>query len=335
MKILIIGGDGNIGYPISKKLHVNNEITILCKDKPKFDDAIKYINGDGYNKPFLEEIQEKNNFDIVINLIIFTPEQAEVNVEVFKNKIKQFVFISTATIFNHEKSVIITEETEKGNIHSWYAQAKLKCENVFLSAKETSNFPITIVRPSQTYSKDKIPLSVKGKSCWSVISRIKRDLPVIIHGDGTSAWVSTHSDDFSTGFVKLIGNEKCYGEDFDITSNEIYNWNIIYEFLGEALNKKVKTIHIPTDILTLSKKYDYKMSIEGDKQYSVIFNNKKLKEVAPDFKCNISIKEGILKYLDYMENNPNLQKEEPDFDEWCEKIIEKYNEFKNSIAEII
>ena len=201
----------------------------------------------------------------------------------------------------------------------------MKCENVFLSAKETSNFPITIVRPSQTYSKDKIPLSVKGKSCWSVISRIKRDLPVIIHGDGTSAWVSTHSDDFSTGFVKLIGNEKCYGEDFDITSDEIYNWNIIYEFLGEALNKKVKTIHIPTDILTLSKKYDYKMSIEGDKQYSVIFNNKKLKEVAPDFKCNISIKEGILKYLDYMENNPNLQKEEPDFDEWCEKIIEKYN----------
>ena len=145
MKILIIGGDGNIGYPISKKLHVNNEITILCKDKPKFDDGINYIIGDGYNKTFLEEIQEKNNFDIVINLIIFTPEQAEVNVEVFKNKIKQFVFISTATIFNHEKSVIITEETEKGNIHSWYAQAKLKCENVFFLATEYSIFPIIIV----------------------------------------------------------------------------------------------------------------------------------------------------------------------------------------------
>ncbi len=335
MKILIIGGDGNIGYPISKKLHVSNDVTILCKDEPKVNDGITYIVGDGYSKDFLKEVQEKNNFDIVINLIIFTPEQAQVNVEVFKNTIKQFVFISTATVFNHEKSVVITEELEKGNVHSWYAQAKLKCEEIFQEARKKYSFPITIVRPSQTYSKDKVPLSVKGKGCWSVISRIKRDLPVIIHGDGTSTWISTHSDDFSTGFVKLIGNEKCYGEDFDITTDEIYNWNIIYKFLGEALNKEVKVIHIPTDILTLSKKYDYKMSIEGDKQYSVVFDNRKLKEVAPDFKCEISVKEGIKRYLEYMEFNPSLKKEEPDFDEWCEKVIEKYMEFKNSITEII
>lgn len=335
MKILIIGGNGNIGYPISKNLHINNDVTILCKSGPKFDDGIKYIVGDGYSKDFLKEIQEKNNFDVVINLIIFTPEQAQVNVDVFKNNIKQFVFISTATVFNHEKSVVITETIEKGNVHSLYAQAKLKCEDIFQEAKKIHNFPITIVRPSQTYSKDKIPLSVKGKGCWSVISRIKRGLPVIIHGDGTSTWVSTHSDDFSKGFVRLIGNEKCYGEDFNITTDEIYNWNIIYKFLGEALDKEVKVIHIPTDILTLSKKYDYKMSIEGDKQYSVIFDNSKLKKAVPDFKCEISINEGIKRYLKYMENNPSLKKEEPDFDEWCEKVIEKYTELKNSIAEII
>lgn len=335
MKILIIGGNGNIGYPISKKLHLNNEVTILCREEPKLDDGIRYIVGNGNDKEFLKDVLEKNSFDIVINLIIFNPEQATENVEVFKNKIKQFVFISTATVFNHDKNVVITEDSEKGNVHSWYAQNKLKCENIFLEAKKTYDFPITIVRPSQTYSKDKIPLSIKGKGCWSVISRILRDKPVIIHGDGTSTWVSTHSDDFSTGFVKLIGNEKCIGEDIDITTDEIYNWNIIYSFLGEALNKEVKIIHIPTDILTLSKKYDYKMSIEGDKQYSVVFDNRKLKEAAPDFKCNISIKEGIKKYLEYMEANPSLKKEEPDFDEWCDKLIEKYNEFKNSVIDII
>lgn len=335
MKILIIGGDGNIGYPISRKLHLNNEVTILCKDEPKFDDGIRYIIGNGYDKEFLKDVQEKNSFDIVINLIIFNPEQATENVEVFKNKIKQFVFISTATVFNHDKNVVITEDSEKGNAHSCYAQNKLKCENIFIEAKEAHDFPITIVRPSQTYSRDKIPLSIKGKGCWSVISRILRDKPVIIHGDGTSTWVSTHSDDFSTGFIKLVGNEKCIGEDIDITTDEIYNWNIIYSFLGEALNKEVKIVHIPTDILTLSKKYDYKMSIEGDKQYSVVFDNRKLKEAAPDFKCNISIKEGIKKYLEYMETNPSLKKEEPDFDEWCDKLIEKYNELKNSVMDII
>lgn len=335
MKILIIGGNGNIGYPISKKLHLKNEVTILCKDKPKFDIGIDYIIGDGYNKEFLKEIQNKYNFDIVINLIIFTPEQAADNVEVFKNKIKQFVFISTATVFNHDKNIVIAEDTEKGNTHSWYAQNKLKCETIFWEAKKSDNFPITIVRPSQTYSKDKIPLSVKGKNCWSVVNRILKDKPVIIHGDGTSTWVSTHSEDFSTGFVELIGNQKCIGEDIDITTDEICNWNIIYALLGEALNKEVKIVHIPTDILTLSKKYDYKMSIEGDKQYSVIFDNEKLKSVAPNFKCNISIKEGIKKYLEYMEANPYLKKEEADFDEWCDKLIEKYNDFKNSLIDTI
>lgn len=337
MKILIIGGNGNIGYPISKMLseNKNNNVYILCRSKNHPNDQINYINGDGNNREFLQNLQQQEKFEIVVNFLIMNTDQAKMNIEIFKDSAKQFIFISTATVFNHEKNVVIDEKSEKFNIHSGYGQTKLECENIFWDAKEKYKFPVTIARPSQTYSRNRIPLSIKGKSCWSVISRIKRNKPVIVHGDGTSTWISTHSDDFASAFINLIGNSTAIGEDYNITGDETVNWNIIYNILAKELNKDIKIIHIPTDILKYSKKYDLKTSIQGDKQYSVIFDNSKIKSISPDFICNIDIHQGIKKYLLYMKDNPELQTEDPEFDKWCDKLIEEYEKLKDNCIHLI
>ena len=35
---------------------------------------------------------------------------------------------------------------------------------------------------------------------------MKKDLPVVVHGDGTSIWTLTHHKDFAVGLVGLLGN---------------------------------------------------------------------------------------------------------------------------------
>ena len=323
MNILLIGGLGNIGSPITYQLaNMGHSVYVLGrKNIEQIQPGITYISGNTEDFNLLQSIQEQHAIDIVINFAIQTTAQTEVNINAFANKIKQFIFISTVTVLNREKNVVLTEESECGNPFSTYAQTKLKCEQLFLNAYHEQHFPVTIVRPSQTYSKDKLPLSVKGKSYWSVIDRILNDKPVIIHGDGTSTWVSMHSNDFCRGFIPLINHPQTIGEIYHLTGDEILTWNMIYHELARQLNKDIKIIHIPTDLLEKSKKYDFTMSIKGDKQYSVIFDNQKIKKICPDFQCHISMKDGIRLYLDYMDKHPDLKANDPEFDQWCDDVI--------------
>jgi len=323
MNILLIGGLGNVGTPITHQLaNLGHKVYVLGrKQRGQELHPITYISGDTQDIDLLKSLQEKYHLEIVINFAIQTTAQAEANIAAFANKIKQFIFISTVTVLNREKNVVLTEESECGNPYSAYAQSKIKCEQIFLEAYKNQHFPVTIVRPSQTYSNDKFPLSVKGKSYWSVIDRIVNNKPVIIHGDGTSTWVSMHSNDFCRGFIPLVDNSQTIGEIYHLTGDEILSWNMIYHELAKQLNRDISIVHIPTDLLEKSTQYDFRTAIKGDKQYSVIFDNQKLKRLAPDFQCQIPIQEGIRLYLDYMDHHPELKTHDPEFDLWCDNAI--------------
>lgn len=339
MKILMIGGTGTISTPITKKISENPNLECYVLNRGNNNNYlpknIKVILGDINNETQMKQILENYSFDVVCNFITFMPEQAEQNIRLFKNKTKQFIFVSTAAIYDHEDAVVTNEDSKKHNQYSLYGQNKLKCEEIFFKACEKEGFPITIVRPTQTYNDKHIPLSIKGKGCYSVINRMKEGKEVIIHGDGTSTWICTHSEDFAKGFIGLIGNEKTINNAYQITTDEIVNWDIIYKIIARELRVEYKPVYIASDLLSKSKKYDFMMSIKGDKQYSVIFDTKKIKEIVPNFKCRITIEEGIKRYIKKINENPELQIIEPDFDVWCDKVISVYKEATKKVEEII
>lgn len=326
MKVLIIGGTGTISSPITKALSLdtNVDLHVLNRGNKPLPKGAKQIIGDFNDVAMMKEIASNENYDIVINFIVFTSKQAKTQVEIFCNKIKQYIFISTVATYNHETAVCINENYEQYNKYSPYGQEKTACEHIFL---EADNFPVTIVRPSQTYSGNRIPLSVKGKNCYSVISRIERDKPVIIHGDGKSTWHSTHADDFAKGFLPLVGNKNTINEAYQIVNDEITNWDMIYNHLYKLLNKKPNIIHIPSDFLAISKKYDNIGAFLGDKQYSCIYDTTKIKSINPEFKCDVNIYRGLEMYLSYMEEHPEQKVPDADYDTWCDMIISAYQTF--------
>nr|WP_321238930.1 NAD-dependent epimerase/dehydratase family protein [uncultured Tolumonas sp.] len=325
MNILLIGGLGNIGAPITRQLaKQGHTVYVLGRKKSVTTPAeVIYISGNAEDLDLLTSLRELYQFDVVVNFAIQSTLQAEVNIKAFVKHIKQFIFISTVTVLDREKNVVLTENSECGNPFSLYAQTKLRCEQLFLNAYYQQQFPVTIIRPSQTYSHEKFPLSVKGKSYWSVIDRILHDKPVIIHGDGTSTWVSMHSDDFCRGFIPFINQPQTIGEIYHLTGDEILTWNMIYHELARQLNKPLKIVHIPTDLLAQSTQYDFKTSIKGDKQYSVIFDNHKHKQICPDFQCQITMQDGIRQFLEYMEAHPELKVSDLECDQWCDQVIER------------
>lgn len=338
-KVLMIGGTGTISSPITNMLAKDPMVQLYVLNRgnkqAKLPKGVISLVGDMQDVEHTKALLMEYEFDCVMNFIIMNVEQAKQNVALFLGKTKQFIFISTVCVLNHEVTCRIDETCEKGNAYSFYGQQKAACEDYFLTAKKEMGFPVTIVRPTQTYSDARIPLSVKGKGCWPVVKRMMEGKEVIVHGDGQSVWASTHADDFAKGFVGLVGKEQALGEVYQIMNPESHTWDMVYQCLAKLLNVTYRPVYISTDILRLSKTYDFESSIQGDKRWSNIFQIDKIKGISPEFTCDISLEKGLAMYLSYMEEHPEEKIEEPVFDTWCDETITLYKRLKQTIEKEI
>ncbi|OTN76409.1 hypothetical protein A5886_001486 [Enterococcus sp. 8G7_MSG3316] len=331
--ILIIGGTGTISLPITQALAQNKDNHVYVLNRGTKNDllpaAVTTLTGDITDKEAMKTLLADRRYDCVINFIVWNAQDAETNIVLFRDKTKQFVFISTVATLNHEATCLIDEDSPVGNRFSPYGQNKAAAEARFLTAYQEENFPVTIIRPTQTYSKERIPLSIKGKNCWGVVQRMIDGKEVIIHGEGQSLWASTHAEDFASGFVPIIEQQALIGEICQIMNPASHTWDMLYQTLADLLGVAYRPVYIPTDLLRKADNYDFDQSIQGDKRWSNLFDIGRLKTVVPDFDCQISIKEGLQRYLDYMAEHPDLAQEDPQFDQWCDQVIAAYRTLQN------
>ena len=245
------------------------------------------------------------------------------DIELFRNKTKQYIFISSASAYQKPpENYLITELTPLSNPFWKYSQNKIECENILNHSFQSEEFPITIVRPSLTYDTV-IPVPFGGWTEYTIIDRIKKGKKIIIHGDGTSLWTLTHSEDFARGFIGLLGNQSAIGNSFHITSDEVLTWNKIYEYVAEAAGVKANVIHIPSDFICNIDKSKIG-TLLGEKSYSTVFDNAKIKKYVPEFRATIPFKDGIKQTLAWLDANPERKIINNETNRRIDKIIDAY-----------
>ena len=330
MKILFIGGTGTISTAISKALlQAKHELYLINRGNRNHvlpNGAISII-ADINNEAKVADLIKDLSFDVVVDFIAFTPEQLERDYRLFKNKTKQFVFISSASAYQKPLAHYrITESTPLANPYWEYSRNKIACEEYLMQLYRNDSFPVTIVRPSHTYDERNIPVGVHGgKGSWQVIKRILDGKPVIIHGDGTSLWTLTHARDFAKAFVGLLGNIHAIGEAVQITSDESLTWNQIYQCIADTLNKPLKALHVSSEFLCACGYYDMTGGLIGDKSNTVVFDNSKIKRLVPDFTATTRFDQGVKESLNYVLSHPECQMEDSRFEQWCDRVIEVMN----------
>ena len=328
MKILIIGGTGTISSAITRQLaESSNELWLLNRGtrRSEVPASVKQIIA---NIDDTEEVLRQigdTQFDAVCEFIGFLPSQVERDIHLFEGRTRQYVYISSASAYNKPAaSHVITEGTALANPYWEYSRNKIACEDILMKAYREEGFPVTIIRPSHTYCERAVPLSVHGlKGSWQVLKRMLEGKPVLVHGDGSSLWTVTWNEDFARGFIGLLGNPKAIGEAFQIMSDEQLTWNQIYECVGRALGVTPKLYHVASDFLaaTAPKAWDFTGNLIGDKAATVVFDCSKLKRAVPGFCATTRFDEGVRRCVAYILAHPELQEEDPEFDQWCERVI--------------
>lgn len=331
MKVLFIGGTGTISTAISRQLLTEGHELYLINRGNRNDvlpQGAHSLIADIENEEEIGRLLGDMEFDVVADFIAFQKRQLERDYRLFKDRCRQFIYISSASAYQKPLSDYrITEGTPLSNPFWEYSRNKIEGEEYLMQRYRENGFPITIVRPSHTYDERSVPLGVHGeKGSYQVIKRMLMGKPVIIHGDGTSLWTMTHNSDFAKGFIGLMNNIHAIGEAVQITSDETVTWNQAYEAIAKALGVPLIAIHVSSEFLDACSEYDFKGGLLGDKANSVVFDNTKLKRLVPGFTAQVRYDQGIKKTVDYVLSHKECQREDPKFDAWCDAVVEAVTE---------
>jgi len=325
MKLLFIGGTGLISEAVSRRaVEQGHELVLFNRGgRSAFVPQGAQVRvGDIRDRAAAAAALQGLEFDVVVDWIAFTPEHAQLDIELFSGRTKQFVFISSASAYQKPlQHYIITEQTPLVNPYWQYSRDKIACEQLLLEAYAASGFPVTIVRPSFTYGDTMIPAALNSwHHPWSLVDRMRRGEPIIVHGDGTSLWTMTHNNDFAKGFVGLLGQPQTIGEAYHITSDEVLTWNQIYQAIADAAGAEPSFVHISSEAIC-SFNEEAVGNLLGDKAASGVFDNSKIKSVVPDFTATVPFAEGIRRTIAWFERHPERCTVDAAWNEEMDRII--------------
>jgi nucleoside-diphosphate-sugar epimerase len=327
MRILFLGGTGIISTACTALAAQRGmDVTLLSRGQHQSElpPGVKTFIADA-NDPTLSQKLEHESFVAVVDWIAFTPADIERDLKLFRGRTRQFIFISSASVYQKPATqYLISESTPLVNPYWDYSRNKIACEERLLQAYREEGFPITIVRPSLTYGHTLIPLVLNSwQHSYTAVDRMIRGKKMVVPGDGSSLWVVTHNTDFAKGLVGLLGHSQAIGHAFHITSDEVLTWDQLFRIVGAAVGVEPQLVHIPSDFIAACVP-EKKGTLLGDKSVSVVFDNSKIKRFVPGFGATTTFAEGVRQSLAWFNADPSRKKIDQATNAMMDRLIGAY-----------
>jgi len=322
MRILFMGGTGNISAECAALLHERgHEILVLSRGRNVVPSHYRAIRADRKDLPRMRAALRGAQPDVVLNFLGYDLADVRIDYELFNTEVRQYLFISSTTVYaKPPRQLPLTENAPLGNAWWDYAQKKLACEQWLRQRWEETHFPVTIVRPSHTYSKRWIPNPVSSSS-YTFAARLEQGRPVFVPDEGENPWTLTAATDFATGLGGLVGKAEALGETFHITSDEVLTWNQIVAEIADALGvPSPEIVKVPTNFIGRVAPRLIG-TLQGDKAHPGVFDNSKIKRFVPQFQCRKPFRVGVRESVAWLRAHPDEQNLNPQVDAECDAVI--------------
>lgn len=322
MKVLITGGTGTISSGLVQEcVNRGYETYALTRgsNNTRNISGAKYLHVNIWNSEKVRNILENLEFDIVVECLVYTIDQLEISLKNFFDKCKQYIFISTAAVYNRQGNKRLKESDEKNFVEWDYTENKIRCEKYLIDFCKTTGLKYTIVRPTVTYGNYRIPFPIATRNPgWTFFQRMLDGKPMLA-GDNIIFSI-IHIKDFSEFVVSLFENKEAMNEDFHITSNknDIY-WDDVIEESGKILGVNPGIVHVPADCIREVWPGIYN-EINYHKNTTQIFDDTKIKKVS-GVESTIGLTEGMKRII------PSMKSE---IKERNLKLDDKWNDYCNA-----
>ena len=323
LRVLFLGGTGVISSACSwRAIESGLDLTVVNRGKTStrpLPEEARQLTAD-INDPVAFAAVAAEDFDVVVDWLAFTPDQVRARTNALRGHVGQYVFISSASAYQTPPARLpITESTPLRNPFWQYSRNKIACEDLLTRLYRDEGYPVTIVRPSHTYDRTLIPFN----GGWTIVERMRRGRPIVVHGDGSSLWTLTHHRDFARGLVPLLGHPRTLGEAFQITSDDVLTWDQIANALAAAAGTSAQIVHVPSDAIAAVNS-EWGDSLLGDKTHSAVFDTTKLRQVVPDFIATIPFEVGAREIIAWYDEDPARRQVDHTIDEAMDTLIARY-----------
>jgi nucleoside-diphosphate-sugar epimerase len=323
MRVLFLGGTGIISSACAwRAVESGLDLTVVNRGQTSvrpLPPEVRRVTAD-VGDPEAFAAVAGQGFDVVVDWLAFTPDQVRARTDALRGQVGQYVFISSASAYQTPPARLpITESTPLRNPFWQYSRNKIACEDLLTGLYRDEGFPVTIVRPSHTYDRTLVPFD----GGWTIVERMRRGEPVVVHGDGTSLWTLTHHRDFARGLVPLLGHPRTLGDVFQITSDDVLTWDQIAQTLATAAGTSAEIVHVPSDAIA-TEHQGWGDGLLGDKAHSAVFDNSKLRQVVPDFVATIPFEAGAREIIAWHDEDPARRRVDQTIDDAMNTLITRY-----------
>jgi len=323
-RALFIGGTGIISTACSREaVQQGLEVTVLNRGETSHrtvPDGVESLRADVRDPAAVRAAVGDREFDVVADFLGFTPEHVQQDLDLFRGRTGQYVFISSASAYQTPPARLpVTESTPLRNPYWEYSRNKIACEDLLVREYRDRAFPMTIVRPSHTYDPTLVPFD----GGWTVVERMRQGREVVVPGDGTSLWTLTHHEDFARAFVGLLCRQDALGEAFHITSHEAPTWNEIYAAMAAAAGVEPRLVHIASDAIAAADP-DLGAGLLGDKSHSMVFDNSKVRQLVPGWAAQVSFRQGAREIVAWHDEDAARRAVDPRLDALFDALVEAY-----------
>jgi nucleoside-diphosphate-sugar epimerase len=335
VRVLIIGGTGLISTATTRCLLERKvDLTLYNRGESskEFDGKATIVRGDRRDYAAFERtIAGLGRFDCVIDMICFLHPEAESDIRAFAGRTRQLVFCSTTDVYTKPAPVFPTpEDTERKPRREFsYAWEKAECERLFEAAHARGDFQLTVMRAGATYGEGR-GLVDPFRSEPFYFDRIRKGLPLIVHGDGSSLWTSTHRDDVGPAFANAVLNGAAYGKAYNSMGDHCVTWNQYWQQAGEAIGCRTPPlVHIPTDLLV--RAVPNRASWCGvNFQYNNIFVNEAAKRDL-GLTVKVSFHDGVRRIVRWLDDHGKIPAAESA--PWYDRIISAWERYGAGMIE--
>lgn len=331
MKILIVGGTGNISWHCTAQaLALGHDVWTLNRAATRATrrlppTGVKEIKLDIRDRSAALAVLGHQEFDVVADFICFDEKQAREDFELFRGRTAQFIFVSSEAIYQRDPANLPFREDSPQyapDAVCSYVAGKIRAEREFFGLHEEAGFPLTIVRPGYTY--DTIVPVALGHNCFTAPRRALMGKPFLIGGDGNNRWTFTHASDFARAFAALLGNPRAIGQAVHITSDFVHSWNEAMQMLSHALGvTHPRFLHIPAEAV-LNSELGGQRELTVAKMSDATFSNTGIKSLAPGWSAAITLEDGLRQTVAWLHEDAGRMRIDPHLNKILEKLEEQY-----------